>query len=517
MEFKYSVILLCLAFATFLTVKEIKRGDKSRLIARVLASMVMVACFALLIIPIYYTAKKEEAVGEINFFTEKANPFVDLHYHLKSHPEIKKINIYGYGLSAEELEKFQDYQLSFHPSALPSGFISATWPKKIKATGQLMVQGIYQNSTNSPVKIKLYGLGITLDSATVKANTKLNFSFTSNPKQMGKAIFSLIAMQNKDTLSAEPVPFEVEPKEFIRVLILASFPDFEYKFLKRWLFENQFQVAFRSQISKNKYNTEFLNRKPVNLIQINQALLKDIDVAIIDEEEIKPELLSAVNSGMGLIVRKKAIKSAQDHQPLLTDTAGKISADRRLNGLGKIVTTNVAKTYQLQLAGRRKEYGEFWSLLFVKALRKKLKDHAYSIAPQWPTVNEKTRLIVNVSSAKPPALMVDNARLAPRQNIELPFEWDGVFWPKTVGWATVSVDQKTDDIYNYGEKDWATAKKSEKLNATIDFIANQKEKELNRMQNKFLVKRELSKWWFFIGFLASISFLWYEQRFLMDK
>lgn len=517
MEFKYGVILACLAFSIFLIVKEIRRRDKSRLAIRLFASLVMIASFALLIIPIQYLVKKIQSKAEIDFFTEKNNAFGDLNYHLKSHPEIKKINIYGYGLNNDELKRIKDYQLSFHPADTPSGFISASWPRKLKATEQLMVQGMYRNSTRQTVKLKLVGLGATLDSVNVKANTTKNFSLIARPKHIGKAIFNLIALQDKDTLATELVPLEVEKKEPISVLILASFPDFEYKFLKKWLFENEFKVAFRSQISKNKYNTEFLNRKAINLNRINQTLLKDIDVVIADEEEINPELLTAVSNGMGLIIRAKTIRPIQDHQPLLTDTSGKISVDSKINGLGKIVTTNITSTYQWQLAGKQMEYSKFWSLLFEKSLRKKIENYTYAIEPHWPIINQKIRILVNSFDSIPPQISINRMAVAPRQNMELPFAWDSFFWPKISGWTGLLINRHLENIFIYQKTNWLSARNLEKLKTTAEFIANQKQPIANELNNEYFVTETISKWWFLIAFLISISFLWYEQRFLENK
>ncbi len=517
MEFKYFVIIALLAFTTFLLIKEIKRGDKRHLIARLVANVLMVASFGLLIIPIHYSIKKEKTEEAVNFFTEKPNPFIDLHYHLKAHPEVKKINVFGYGFNNQELKNLTDYQLSFHPSPVPSGFLSASWPNKLKATEKLIVQGSYQNSTNEDVKLKLFGFGESVDSVTVKAKAKINFSLANQPKQIGKAIFNLVAMRNHDTLSVEPVPFEVQRKEPISVLILASFPDFEYKFLKKWLFENKFQVAFKSQVSKNKFSSEFLNRKAVNLGQINQNLLKDIDVVIIDETELNTELLRAVSAGMGLIIRAKTIKASQDHQPMLTDTAGKISVDSRLNGMGKVVTTNISSTYQWQLAGKQQTYSEFWTLLLEKALRKKEKKYAFNLQPQWPTVDEQTRLFLNLQGLNAPLISVDGIKLSPRQNMELPFEWDSYFWPKTVGWTTLSINQNIDNFYIYRKTDWIAAKNYEKLRATENFIANQRKKALKTTKVEYFDTEQLSMWWVYAVFLITISFLWYEQRFLENK
>ncbi|MES2653762.1 MAG: hypothetical protein V4663_18640 [Bacteroidota bacterium] len=530
MEINYSIALLCLGFLAFLLFKEVKRSDKARLFGRILACVLMVTSFALFIIPITYSTKKVEPANELTLLTEgtsvdtilalksaKTSHLANLTYHLKAHPEIKKINVYGYGLSDTELKMLKGYELSFHPSASPSGTISIGWPKKLNVSEQLIVQGVYHNSLNKAIKLKLFGFGTPLDSIAIKANTKVNFSFSTQPKQIGKAVFNLIALQNKDTLSAEPVPFEVLPKLPIRLLILATSPDFEYKFLKNWLFENQYTVAFRSRISKDKYSTEFLNRKPINLNQLNQTLLKEIDLAIVDEEELTPEIVRAVTAGMGLIVRAKAIKKNTDHQPLLTDKTGKVSVDRRLNGMGKIVTTTVSSTYEWQLAGKQGDYGRFWSLLFTKALRKKTDTNTYSIESKWPTVGEKTRLTISGVDTKVPVIWVDSATIAPRQNMELPFIWDGFFWPKTSGWITLSINQRIENVYTYETKDWKSVKNFDKLRATANFVVKGLNKGLKIEKVEYQSTEQVNKVWFFLIFLIAISFLWYEQRFLAFK
>ena len=530
MEFNYSVILICLGFAVFLIVKEIRRNDTSRIGWRLAASIFMIISLALLIIPITYSTKKLAPAHELNLLTEGTSldpnsypkqsiHLADLNYHLKLHPEIRKINVYGYGLSDNELKMLKGYQLSFHPVTIPLGFISVSWPKKLGISAQLIVQGVYHNPTNKAVKLKLTGLGGDLDSLLIKANTKSKFSFSTQPKQIGKAVFNLLALQRKDTLSAEPIPFEVIRKPPIRILILASFPDFEYKFLKKWLYENQYAVAFKSQISKDKYSTEFLNQKAVNLNQINQDLLKTIDLVICDEGELTAAISTAVNNGMGLIVRVNnlPLKKVVDHQPLLKDENGKVVVDSRLSGMGKIITTTIAATYQWQLAGKQVDYSRFWSLLFTKSLRKKAEEHTFEIEPKWLTMDEKVRLMVSVSDVEPPLIFVDSVRIAPRQNMELPFLWDGFFWPKISGWHTLTVNQSVENIYSYKRTDWKAIKNFDKLKTTLNFIANSNKAQLKLEKMEYPVVTTVNKWWFFFIFLTMISFLWYEQRFLANE
>jgi hypothetical protein len=293
MEFKYIAILTGLLLMAFLIYKEVRRANQARLTWRILASILAVVCFVLLIVPIKYETHVQQNADEVILLTQGTNldsvaklkgkkyalPSVDLKntkaiaipnlsYFLKSNPNIQKLKIYGYGLSAAELEDLKGYQIVFHPSTNPSGIISANWPAKLKTSESLQVQGTYQNSGSETVKLLLKGLGKTVDSISIEAKSNKSFSFKTNPKQTGKAVYELIALQKKDTLAKEPVPVQVGDQAPMKVLILASFPDFEYKFLKNWLYENQYPLAFRSQISKNKYASDFLNMDGFNLNQI---------------------------------------------------------------------------------------------------------------------------------------------------------------------------------------------------------------------------------------------------------
>ncbi|HTM98456.1 MAG TPA: hypothetical protein VL088_06935 [Pedobacter sp.] len=585
MESKYFIVFFCLAFVAFLIFQEIRRNDKSRLTWRIIASMVMVASFALLIFPISYTIKKEEPIHELNLLTEgasldtvlalkttvytkdsslffarkklKINYMADLAYHLKVNPAIKKINVYGYGLDDQDLKALKDYQVSFHPALIPSGVLSASWQKNLAITEALTIQGSYHNATKDELKLKLYGMGEDLDSLTVKPETRLDFSLSTEPKQIGRAVFNLVALRDKDTISVDPVPFEVTGKQPISVLMLASFPDFEYKFLKQWLYENQYLVAFRTQISKDKYSTDFLNRKPTNINRLTQALFKDIDLVVIDEAELsaiskadKTSIYNAVNNGMGLIVRSSKantyeaispnanalslkadllkftnlpfpqtlfLKVAANEQPLITDAVGKTVVGRKLSGMGKILRTTLASTYQWQLAGNKHDYARFWSLIFEKTLRKEIAAQSFEIVPRWPSVGEKSTVKVSLSAYKVPSITIDSISVSPRQNMELPFLWDGYFWPVKSGWSALSINQKTTSIYFYNKTDWKAAKSFDKLNNTTNFEANQNQQVLKANKIAYLSTEEISKWWFLAIFMISISFLWYEQRFLASK
>lgn len=595
MKFNEIVCLICAILLLLLIFKEVRRVSKVNLIWRVLASVLLVVSFALLIVPINYQTTKEHASAELNLITEGAdiatiakikgekydldsNQFLsqkslkikhieDLAYYLKENIDIKKVNIYGYGLDEHQLKQLEGYQTVFHPAAMPLGVISANWQKKIRETENITISGLYHNTSNTSIKLKLYGLGTDLDSTIVEANSKSAFSFSNQPKQAGKAIYQLIALKGKDTLTAEKVPFEVVAKQPIQILILASFPDFEYKFLKNWLYEKQYQVVFRSQISKDKYSSDFLNTKSVDVNRINANLLKKMDVLVMDEDEmsaISPteriSINEAVSNGMGLILRltnpkpsssspkygryeipsatatalnisavKENLKlnelpfpqtlfleTSPNEQPLFKSATGKSVVNIQLNGMGKVLISSLAATYQWELAGKKTDYALFWSAMFLKASRKELKNQSIELIPQFLQVGNSARLITTLGDTKVPSLAFNDIKLSPKQNMELPFKWDAVFWPIIAGWNTLTVNNLTENVFVYDKTDWAASKNVNKLNLNSNFSTLQSTEQIDLKVSEQQVTEEFSKWWFYLIFIVAAAYLWYEQRFLAN-
>jgi hypothetical protein len=592
MEFKYIAILAGLLLMAFLIYKEVRRANQARLAWRILASILAVVCFVLLIVPIKYETHVQQNADEVILLTQGTNldsvaklkgkkyalPSVDLKntkaitipnlsYFLKSNPNIQKLKIYGYGLSAAELEDLKGYQIVFHPSTNPSGIISANWPAKLKTSESLQVQGTYQNSGSETVKLLLKGLGKTVDSTSIEAKSNKSFSFKTNPKQTGKAVYELIVLQKKDTLTKEPVPVQVGDQAPMKVLILASFPDFEYKFLKNWLYENQYPLAFRSQISKNKYASDFLNMDSFNLNQTSAASLKKFDILIIDEEELaaispgeRASIHLAVKNGMGLLIRVTNVKASttlsgrfsrfespalkgkplnlmleEDHfkfnplpleqalflkanqsdQPLIVDGSGKTVVNSSISGYGKVLVSTLSSTYNWLLSGQKTDYTTYWSKLLANAARKRNDILAVNIIPQFPVVNQKTRIITDLAeSAKNPTLKIDSVQLSPRQNMELPFQWDAFYWPQKAGWTNLQVNQTIEPIYIYQKTDWLALKNQQILNDTRQFIKNLNTTKAKSNITDTIIENEVSVWWFFTGFLFACAFLWYESRIL---
>ncbi|MFF5380108.1 hypothetical protein [Pedobacter suwonensis] len=592
MEFKYIAILAGLCLLAFLLYKEAHRFNKARLIWRILANIFAVSCFVLLIVPIRYKTSRPQNTDEVILITKGTHPdsttnlkgkiyalsaanlknknvitIPDLPYFLKSNPNIRKLKLYGYGLNKAELAQLKGYRVSFHPAAKPTGIIAANWPGKLKTTEVWQVQGTYQNSGMEPVKLLLKGLGKTVDSIEIGAKSSKTFSFKTTPKHTEKAVYELVSLQKNDTLAKEPVPMLVGDETPMKVLIMASFPDFEYKFLKNWLYQNQYPVAFRSQISKNKYAFNFLNLDSLNLTRVNSPSLKKFDILIIDEEELaaispdeRSSIALAVKNGLGLLIRVANLKASttlgsrfsrfespalkgkmlnlrltEDYskltalpieqglflkpeytdQPLIVDASGKTLVNSNIDGYGKILASTLSSTFHWLLSGKKNDYAAYWSALLASAARKRNNVLTVYIFPQFPAINQKMKIIADLAaSGQVPALKIDSILLSPRQNMVLPFQWDAFYWPQKPGWTYLEVNRNVEPIYIYKKTDWQALKNQQKLDETHLFIKNLNMTETKSKVADVVLEEELSIWWFFIGFLLAAAFLWYEARIL---
>jgi hypothetical protein len=592
MEFKYIAILVGLGLLAFLLYKEVLRVNKARLIWRILANIIAVSCFVLLIVPIRYQTHVAQNTDEVILLTEGAHPdsvaglkgkkyafssvelannrainIPDLAYFLKSNPNIRKLSLYGYGLNTAELTLLKGYHLTFHPAANPTGIITADWPDKLRTTELWQVQGTYQNPGNEMVKLLFKGLGKTIDSIEIGSKSIKAFSFKTTPKQTGKAVYELISLQKNDTLAKEPVPVQVADQAPMKVLILASFPDFEYKFLKNWLYENQYPLAFRSQISKNKYAFDFLNLDSVSLNKISTSSLKNFDVLIIDEEELaaispdeRASIDLAVKNGLGLLIRVANLKPSttisgrfsrlespvlkgkplhlkltedqfkfnalpieqglflkpdQTDEPLIFDSNGNAIVNSTINGYGKILISTLSSSYHWLLAGQKNDYTTYWSKLLTDAGRKRNDMLNVNIIPQFPVINQKMRIIADLAAShQVPILQMDSILISPRQNMVLPFQWDAFYWPRKPGWTNLEVNQTIEPVYIYKKTEWQAFKNQQKLDETSQFIKNLQTTESKNKLTDTILEEEVSLWWFFAGFLLAAGFLWYESRIL---
>ncbi|WP_222536699.1 hypothetical protein [Pedobacter polysacchareus] len=608
MDFKYLAIGFCVALGVFLLIAETRRKQKAHLIWRLLASTIAVICFYCLLYPPSFTDKRKAGAQEINllngdvadglvigssnqsapksvsvntlkgltysidhqFFMKNRKAGVrfvpDLEYFLKSNPDLQVIHLYGKGLSPDQLQLLKGKQLSFHPGPVRDGLTAINWNGQLTPSSELIIQGTYQHTGGTAPKLLLEGLGTKLDSVSVTEKGLQTFTLKAIPQQSGKAVFRIIGMKGKDTLFTNPVPIEIKPSHPVRILMLASNPDFEYKFLKNWLFEKKYPLIFRSRISKDKYSTDFLNTDVNEFQVITAGLLKKMDLLILDEEELaqlsgteRAHIKQALDNGLGLFMRVSSVKSSagiangssryeseslknkplhagftnhgpvlsalpveqllflkagNDDQPLFQEATGKILVNSQIYGMGRQTVSVLPATYQWMLNGAAGDYARFWSAMVNKTARPAEAKEKWTISPGIPELTDRLHISISLPQGGAVPLFKTAGEISsPLQNRELATQWQLNSWATQPGWNTFQAGDLTDAFYVYQKSDWQQLRETQQQLATSQFVKDHPIHD-KVVEKSILLDKKLSLWWFFIPFLLSVSFLWYETKML---
>ncbi len=500
--------------------------------------------------------------------TEKDNKVKyinDITYFLTSKPDYQTLHIFGYGLESDELKSLKTKNLIFHPAALKNGVSSISWTENIRSGEQLLVQGKYNNTTGPEVKLILQGLGTNLDSVIIRKETWNNFELKCTPKHLDKAVYSLTVIADKDTLSREKLPIIVKERESIRILILASAPDFENKFLKNWLAQQGYSLSVRTSISTAKYSTEFLNSKKNDLNRINTTLLTNFDILIGDRSELSrlstlenQAIQNQINKGMGLIIKADAsepgngfyknafpirenkqvfpktlklnwekhsalkailqgsssieILGQAGTQSLVKNERGNILTSSKLFGKGKILLTVINDSYTWMLGNQEEDYSSFWSYILQKAARKKENPESLAVH-SLPVINKDMGIEIQTESGNKSHFQIKGEKLAFKQHSLMSFQETGSFWPSEPGWQSFQFENTDSNwFYVFDEKAWTEVKASEKLKNTQNFI-EQSAKNITTGNGAVQVYKDtIHPIWFYILFLLCCTYLWLEVK-----
>ena len=559
---------------------------------RILAVLFSASALLFLIVPIKYHTERSRNPKAMHFLTEgmvaanlsgdeyftsdhaivktlgkeRVNYIPDLLYHLATHPEISSVNVYGYGLPGYVLNKLQDINFTFHPGSLPSGFTAGSWSDILPASEVQRVQGLFNNSSDRPVKLLLEGLGTRLDSVMIPARKQMPFTLSCTPRQIGPAVYQLQAFSGAEKIATEEVPFQVVEQPKTKILVLASFPDFENKFLRNWLLDHNYPALFRTRISKDKFSTEQVNAEGSEGAMLTAATFKKYDLVIADEEELtnlgvlNAALQQEIQAGLGLLLRlneaepgskfsrmfnirsttdsitttvqpvlrensqqfkalpmRQPIYLAADHtqQILVADPKGNALVNTALRGNGRITATTIPATFNWVLSASTSDYSNYWSTLIKQTARKTTNDFYWDVKPKMPKVGEQVKINFQHGSDAMPSFQLNQENLAVQQHLVIPFYWQSSFRAKRQGWTTFSTYAgKEQALYVYNASAWSVlnAKKRVIDNTAFEKLQDKKKVTAENLVQK--VEKSVSKWIFFVLFLVSVAFLWFETKIL---
>ncbi|MBS1664435.1 MAG: hypothetical protein JST68_25545 [Bacteroidetes bacterium] len=430
----YIVVGLGLVLLVFLLAGELTRKNRARLAARTMATTLAVGALVCLGLPM--SCRREKAAG----------------------PE-----------KAAVVEKPAE------------GIVRVDWKRKLVKGEPLRIQGRWQGAS---VRLFLEGTGRVLDSAVVGKDS--GFVLGTTPALVGLSIYRLRAVRGKDTIELEDMPVEVEVGKPLRILVLASSPSAENTFLVSWLGKGGHEVASRTLVSKDKYQSSFANMSQRSLERVNTALLDEFDLVVADSASVTEVLRKQVKEkGMGLVIRMDSLGE------------GRVKL-----GAGRIVRT-AQSTFALALAGEEEKYAAYWSGL-LRDVAKEEEGIVWEWTPALPRVGEPVEARVSAGMGGMPQAMLGarSATVYLAEDGVLPFSWSGRYWPEKSGWQTASLLRgDTAFWYVWPEGAWKA------MNVPVpeeSVGATPVEEE----------RVPLSKSWFYALFLLSALFLWIERKIL---
>ncbi|SKA32363.1 hypothetical protein SAMN04488128_103650 [Chitinophaga eiseniae] len=473
----YFLLVAGVIVAGWLIIQEVRRPKKGRLAARIVVTLVAVACLVVAGWPLYVS--REEAPPR---------------------PAVKAAT----------------------PAA---GIVACDWPRRLSAGAEWQVQGRYRNNTTRPVILRLAGFDTTLDSLVIAPQQESSFSLSALPLHQGRAVYRITAMAGKDTLEQQPLPLEVMPVTPLTVLFLAQAPDFENRFLADWLVQQGNAVAMRTLVAKNKYLLRFSNFPQQSLDVLTPALLDKFDVVISQAGAIDRGTRARLEeAGIGLVLKAdsagtqprplqlklrsgrrlpvlytdpgQVLPSGNGQLPLVTDSLHRAYVTVSLAGAGKLVRSHLFNTYSWQLEGQPAAYGQYWSALLEAAARKKATVEKVTVHPAIARVYQP--LDLQLETAAIPTLQAGGIRLSLAQHPWLPYRHSGTWWPQKTGWQQINTGTSVSWNYIFRDDDWKNLRAMHPSSVPTPL-----------RQTSLL---PLSPLWWLMPLFFTLIFLWWEKK-----
>ncbi|GAB3541495.1 hypothetical protein GCM10027443_40860 [Pontibacter brevis] len=504
-----------------------------------------------------------------------ATPVESVYLLRQEQPGLNKVHLLGYGLQAEELQALEGVQVQPYLSAKPAGMAAVHWPEKVKLGEAVAVSGRYTPGGEASTWLYLQAAGTVRDSVEVTAGTTAGFELRYTPRQAGQFVYSVVEKSGEKADTLGQVPIEVQPVQELGVLLLASSPLFEFRFLKNHLAEQQHRVALRTTISKGMSQSEWLNMPRTNLNRLTPRLLQQFDVVITEAQALQD--LSAgeravleravAEEGLGVLTITNAPVnsrntsfftsfqtrrlSQQDTRStraswadntsataaaapytlvnttavagLVAEQNGQLLAGAKQAGWGKVAMSLVPQTFPWQLEGKEGIYASYWSNLLSAVAKQEVQERFWQLSlPQVPRPNQPLTLTFTdnaAAGADVPSATVTYMADSSSVNLPLaqdpvqPTQFSGTFWPRRSGWHQVQIpDAPPYLIYVQGAADWSFTTIQEKQQATQAFVAQQNAAPVTDAAVAYK-EEPVPLFWFFLLFVLSSGFLWLEEKF----
>ncbi|WP_148230026.1 hypothetical protein [Marivirga tractuosa] len=341
---------------------------------------------------------------------------------------------------------------------------------------------------------------------------------------------------------------KVEPAEDHVIQILAGSPDFEWKFLVDYLKSKEHSVYQKTQISKGKYKSAFINWH--DSLQFNRGVANDLKVLFADAkawEDLAPNfknqyLKKLKENGGSLIFRtnpnsriqldldkSKSTNIFSTSDNLLEQNNYNFLQFNNLYQLDEVAQNTVFRkidpdliygiinfqdSYLLSLSGKNDQYEQIWSTVFNNLLRNStdvfydksewaVQHHPFFFR-LWSEEPIEKIFIFNLNN--------DTIKLKRKSDFIFPERQHFMFYPEEIGWHFITFENQEEAIPFYVHSE-ALANHSEFLvNYKHDYLNYLNFETSNAAKKKTSNNQETVTIWLFFLFLLCIGYLWIEDK-----
>lgn len=560
-----------LLWALFLW-KEYSQMGVKRLLLKAIIALVAVGALAIMLLQPLLPEERVTGVGAIRTQNYKKSQLDSLK---AVHPGLSVISYAGDGFEKAQLDaigkgyvlgdgvaphdfwQLENIEASYVGGSEINGVVRLRYDQEPIVGDSLKVQGLYAKPTIGNRLVLEDASGNGLDSIAISKSEDLNFRLETKLKVAGLFVFRLVEKDRLNTLiSVHPLPMHVQSRNALRILIINTFPTFETKYLKNFLAEDGHEVLVRSQLTKNTYKFENFNRKQASIYGFTRSNLDDFDLLIIDSGSFlglstaskRAMEQQMENEGLGVFIQPD-VTLARDGkrfgfrfkrntttetrlpqwpevkipvfaasfewdalvQPILSSERTVLSGYTQ-KGAGRQGTSMLADTYQLVLDGNEGVYQYIWSTMLSTVSQKKLPIVEWEAEKYIAYQDEPWHFKLRTLLPNPEVIAGENNQIAVRQNLQLRDQWEGVVYPRKVGWNRLQLKLKQDSIaqmhYYVGEdNDWKDLKRfdSKQENARV----------FNKSvaaQAAALTLQPIPRIWFLLVFSLAMGYLWLVPR-----
>ena len=465
--------------------------------------------------------------------------------------------IIGKGPEPFDHWQFKELPVTYLGGAKPEGIVRLKFNSENFVGDRLELSGQY-NAPKTGNRLVLQGpVGKGIDSVLLPGTSQTHFTLSTPLKAIGKFVYNIV---EKDTaghiVNKEPLAIKVKENTVLDILFLNAYPTFETRNLKNYLGNMGHKVLVRSQITKDRYKYEYINKTKSSGFVFNNKELSNYDLLIIDYptygslsgSQQKAVERAVAEEGLGLIVQPaerlfqrtdrlfsnlflndNATEILVKEQPgfnltkfpyqfkasaLLSSTfeiQNKPIAAYRNFGKGRVGTILLRDTYRLRLKGKALYYQTIWASLISGISKKKLVDTAWKLSAQPVYRDRPLHFTLWNAHDSPGVITAEDWAIPLVQDLDIKERWSGRVHPSTLGWNQLLLtgdSTAVKDFYVVDSSRWKS------LNGYNTILANKRHfRSLEQTARQRTVNSIIPPVWFYLLFLVGMTYLWLEPKF----